>query len=108
MDRVLPQLNILLFPYSPRNDTSNTEEQIKTLNVDGKDLDISDIYPNIIEDPNNSNGFEQVSDPMLWSPKTVEYSVGYESDATTIVSLPVELEVEVEDSKEVSLSILNM
>jgi len=91
---------------SPKKDTSYTEEQIKTLNVD-KDLDISNIYPNIIEDPNNSNGIEQlVSDPMLTgsaitdflSTKSVEYSVGYESDATTIVP-PVELEVEVEENK---------
>merc|ERR1711953_557059 len=91
---------------SPKKDTSYSEEQIKTLNVD-KDLDISNIYPNIIEDPNNSNGIEQlVSDPMLTgsaitdflSTKSVEYSVGYESDATTI-DLPVELEVEVEENK---------
>ena len=98
---------------SPKKDTSYTEEQIKTLNVD-KDLDISNIYPNIIEDPNNSNGIEQlVSDPMLTgsaitdflSTKSVEYSVGYESDATTI-DLPVELEVEVEENKNVSLLII--
>ena len=85
---------------SPKNDTSNTEEQIRTLNVD-KDLDISDIYPNIIEDPNNTNGIEQVSDPMLWSPNK-----SLESDASTIVP-PVGSEVEAIDSNHVSLLLIN-